>query len=145
MEIIEIIGNIGADIKEENFQGKTFYSFNVACNSKYNDREYTQWYGCTMQRVSDNLRKYLVKGQAVFVRGVPRYRVFDSAVHRCKMVGISIFVNEIELCGSAPERKDNTQANDSTPAANTQQGGGVPAGNSQPGPSYVGDNSVPTF
>lgn len=113
---IEIIGNIGADIKEVSSNGGTFFSFNVCDNRKVNGKELSQWYGCTLSKVSDNLKKYLVKGQQVFVRGIPRYRVFDSAVHHCKMVAVDIMVNEVQLVGAAPkdaepagEQADNNQ------------------------------------
>lgn len=100
---IEIIGNIGADCRLIEYQGSKFISINVCDNRKVGDKEVSQWYGCNLNRASDKLIPYLKKGQQVFVRGVPRYRVFDSAVHHCKMVAIDVFVNEIQLVGSAPE------------------------------------------
>lgn len=103
MVSIEIIGNIGADAKRVDYNGSVFYTFNVCDNRKVGDGEQSQWYGCNLNRVSDNLLKYLVKGQQVFVRGIPRYRIFDSAVHHCKMVAIDVFVNEIQLVGAAPK------------------------------------------
>lgn len=104
---IEIIGNIGADVKKVDYNGTSFYSFNVCDNKKVGDNEVSQWYGCNINRVSENLLKYLRKGQQVFVRGIPRYRVFDSAVHHCKMVAVDVLVNEIQLVGAAP--KDNSE------------------------------------
>lgn len=105
---IEIIGNIGADVKKVNYNGTQFFSFNVCDNRKVGENEVSMWYGCNMNKVSDNLLKYLVRGQQVFVRGVPRYRIFDSAIHHCKMVAVDVFVNEIQLVGAAP--KQNEQA-----------------------------------
>lgn len=107
MVSIEIIGNIGADVKKVDYNGSTFYSFNVCDNRKVGDTETSMWYGCNLNRVSDNLLKYLKKGQQVFVRGIPRYRIFDSAVHHCKMVAVDVIVNEIQLVGAAP--KESTQ------------------------------------
>lgn len=104
---IEIIGNIGADVKKVDYNGTSFYSFNVCDNKKVGDNEVSQWYGCNINRVSENLLKYLRKGQQVFVRGIPRYRVFDSAVHHCKMVAVDVLVNEIQLVGATP--KDNSE------------------------------------
>lgn len=116
MVSIEIIGNIGADAKKVNANGSEFVSFNVCDNRKVGDTETSMWYGCTLNRYSENLLKYLVKGQQVFVRGIPRYRIFDSAVHHCKMVAVDVIVNEVQLVGSAPkeenvtsENKDNTE------------------------------------
>lgn len=105
---IEIIGNLGADIKKVNSNGNEFFSFNICDNRKVNGQEVSQWYGCTLNKASDNLVKYLVKGQCVFVRGIPRFRIFDSAVHRCKMVAIDVIVNEITLVGAKPDDNNST-------------------------------------
>lgn len=105
MVSIEIIGNIGADVKKVDYNGSTFFSFNVCDNRKVGDKETSMWYGCNLNRVSDNLLKYLKKGQQVFVRGIPRYRIFDSAVHHCKMVAVDVIVNEIQLVGAAPKEE----------------------------------------
>lgn len=42
------------------------------------------------------------------VRGIPRFRIFDSAVHHCKMVAIDVIVNEITLVGAKPDGDNNT-------------------------------------
>lgn len=104
---IEIIGNIGADVKQVDYNGTKFHSFNVCDNRKVGETEQSQWYCCNLNRASDNLLKYLKKGQQVFLRGVPRYRIFDSAVHHCKMVAVDVFVNEIQLVGAAPKDEPN--------------------------------------
>lgn len=111
MVSIEIIGNIGADCKQVDCNGSKFYSFNVCDNRKVNGSEISMWYGCSVNKVSENLLKYLVKGQQVFVRGVPRYRVFDSALHHQKMVAVDVMVNEIQLVGAKPntENKPNQE------------------------------------
>jgi single-stranded DNA-binding protein len=114
MVSIEVIGNIGADAKKVNYNGTQFVTFNICDNRKVNDQEVSQWYGCNINRVNENLLKYLVKGQQVFVRGVPRYRVFDSAVHRCKCVAIDIFVNDIQLVGAAPASNNQEESNQPT-------------------------------
>lgn len=114
MVSIEVIGNIGADAKVVNYNDTQFVSFNVCDNRKVNGQEVSQWYGCNINKVNDNLMKYLVKGQQVFVRGVPRYRVFDSAVHRCKCVAIDIFVNDIQLVGAAPTSNSQEASNQPT-------------------------------
>lgn len=106
---IEIIGNIGADAKVVNYNGSQFVSFNVCDNRKVNDQEISMWYGCNINKCNENLFKYLKKGQQVFVRGIPRYRIFDSALHRCKCVAVDILVNDIQLIGSAPKQEQNQQ------------------------------------
>lgn len=102
MVSIEIIGNLGANAEIKDYQGAKFVSFNVCDNRKVGEKEISQWYGCTLNKWSDKLLPYLKKGQCVFLRGVPRYRVFDSALHRCKMVAVDVMVNEIQLVGAAP-------------------------------------------
>lgn len=108
MAKIEIIGNIGADCKKVECNGSKFYTINVCDNRKIGDHEESIWYACNMNQVSENLQKFLVKGQQVFVRGVPRYRIFDSAKHHCKMVAVDVFVNEIQLVGAAPKQNEQT-------------------------------------
>lgn len=103
MVSIEVIGALGADAKVQEYQGKKFVSFNICDNRKIGDADSSQWYGCTLNRFSDKLVECLKKGQIVFVRGLPRYRVFDSALHRCKMVAIDIMINDIQLVGAAPK------------------------------------------
>lgn len=107
---IEIIGNLGADVKRVDNQGQTFWSFNVCDNRKVGDKEISQWYGCNLNKPSEKLLQYLKKGQQVFVRGIPRYRIYDSAVHRCKMVAVDVIVNEIQLIGAAP-KEENAETN----------------------------------
>ena len=108
---IEIIGNIGADAKVVNYNGSQFVSFNVCDNRKVNDQEVSMWYGCNLNKCNENLFKYLKKGQQVFVRGIPRYRIFDSALHRCKCVAVDVLVNDIQLIGAAPKQEQNEQGN----------------------------------
>lgn len=108
---IEIIGNLGADVKRVDNQGQMFWTFNVCDNRKVGDKEVSQWYGCNLNKPSEKLLQYLVKGQQVFVRGIPRYRIYDSAIHRCKMVAVDVIVNEIQLIGAAPAKEDASANN----------------------------------
>lgn len=109
MVAIEIIGNIGADVKRVDSNGASFYTFNICDNRKVHGEEQSQWYGISLNKPSENLLKYLVKGQNVFVRGIPRYRVFDSAKYHCKMVAIDVMANEIQLVGKAPGQEESSQ------------------------------------
>lgn len=115
---IELIGNLGSDAKVVSANGTQFVTFNVADNRKVNNQEVTQWYSCNINRDVSKLMQYLVKGQNVFVRGVPRYRIFDSSKFHCKMVGVEIFVDEIQLVGSAPESQPEPE-----PAPETEADG----------------------
>lgn len=110
MVSIEIIGNLGVDIQKVSANGTEFYSFNVCDNRKVNGQEVSRWYGCNLNKVSDKLLPYLKKGQGVFVRGIPRYRIYDSAIHHCKMVAVDVLVNEIQLVGAAPRSEADAPA-----------------------------------
>ena len=110
MVSIEVIGNLGADVRRVDYQGAAFYTFSVCDNRKVNDKEVSMWYKCNLNRVSENLLQYLVKGQQVFVRGIPRYSIFDSSVHHCKKVSVDIMVNEIQLVGGNPGSKEEATA-----------------------------------
>lgn len=113
---IEVIGNLGADVREVDYNGNKFYSFNVCDNRKVNGREISQWYTCNINRQSEVLQ-YLVKGQQVFVRGLPTFGIFDSPTYHCKMVKVDIFVNEIQLLGGAPKPAEAAANNEGeTPA-----------------------------
>ena len=68
------------------------------------------WYECTMNNYSEKLLQYLKKGQCVFVRGLPRFRIFDSAKYHCKMVGVTIMVNELQLVGAQPKTEGEPEA-----------------------------------
>lgn len=107
---IEIIGNLGSDVKRVEYQGAEFYTFNICDNRKVNGQEKSMWYGCTLNRASNDLLQFLVKGQGVFVRGIPRYRIFDSAQHHCKMVAVDVMVNEIQLVGGSPASRTQDPA-----------------------------------
>lgn len=109
MVSIELIGNLGADLEMHVYNGKKFASMRVAQNSTVNGSKVTDWYEVTLNEPSVNLIKYLVKGQCVFVRGIPRYRIYDSAVNHCKMVGVTIMANEIQLVGAAPKVDETRQ------------------------------------
>lgn len=110
MVSIEVIGNLGADVRRVDYQGTSFYTFSVCDNRKVGEKEVSMWYKCNLNRVSENLLQYLVKGQQVFVRGIPRYSIFDSSVHHCKMVSVDIMVNEIQLVGGNPGSKEEGTA-----------------------------------
>lgn len=106
MIAIELIGNLGSDAQVVNNNGTTFVAFRVAHSRKIDGKEITQWYDVTMNRCSDKLLSYLVRGQCVYVRGVPTFRIYDSAKFHCKMVDVTIMANDVELVGAAPKKDD---------------------------------------
>ena len=103
MQKLEIIGNLGADAEVKTYNGGEFVSFRVAdtqrvtVNGQQTDQ--TTWFEVTMNGNGGGLLKYLKAGTKIFVSGRPSYRIYDSAKYRCKMVGVSIFANQVELCG----------------------------------------------
>ena len=78
-------------------------------SGKSNDEARSCGYLYVAHRQSEVLQ-YLVKGQQVFVRGLPVFGIFDSSVYHCKMVKVDIFVNEIQLVGSAPKPDGQTES-----------------------------------
>lgn len=105
MERIEIIGNLGADAEIKTTQPNvSFIAFRVAVSKKFNGNDVTMWYDVTMNQTDTKILPFLKQGTKVFVRGYPTYRIFDSAKYHQKMIGVTISVNEIQLCGS---KQDN--------------------------------------
>lgn len=103
MQNLQVIGNLGADAELRQYNGSQFVSFRVADTTRYQDKEVTTWIDCTLNGNGGNLLPFLKQGAKVFVTGRPTYRVFDSAKYHCKMVGVSLFVNQIELCGGSTD------------------------------------------
>lgn len=103
---LSIIGNLGADAELRSYNGQEFIAFRVAHTEKYTDsqgqtQEQTTWVDCTKNGANTELLKYLTKGTKVYVVGRPQFRIFDSAKYRTKLVGVSLFANQIELCGQS--------------------------------------------
>lgn len=99
-----IIGNLGADAREENYNGNKFLSFSVAHKDTYTDQqgqqhETTTWVSCTLNGDGGRLRQYLVKGKCVFVQGRLSTRVYSSPRDRRMVAGINIAADRIELIG----------------------------------------------
>lgn len=115
MERIEIIGHLGADLQLITPpNGKPFVTCRVACSSKVNEQDVTMWYDVTSNNVNAPINEFLTKGTQVFVRGLPSYRVYDSAKYHQKFVGVSIYALEIQLCSS---KRDSEQQAAEQPAA----------------------------
>ncbi len=68
---VMIIGNVGRDA-EMRFspQGKAVVSFSVAVNSKYSEKETTEWFNIiAWNKLAETCNQFLEKGQQVFVEG----------------------------------------------------------------------------
>lgn len=103
---IEIIGNLGADAEQKMANGKSYLSFRVAETRKFADKvtgemvTSTTWVSCSMDGEHANLLQYLKKGQRVFIRGNMEIRLYVSSKDGQRHAGISVYVKELELCGS---------------------------------------------
>ena len=89
----QAIGNLGADAKVVNENGKQFVSFNVG----HNDR----WRG--QDGVEHESTTFLKKGRLVFVEGKGSARVYSSEKARGMVAGLNIMVDRLELVGAAPD------------------------------------------
>lgn len=105
---VELIGNIGSDAQVKNEGGKPFVSFSVAHTDKWVDNnnqthESTQWVDCIIGDPESPIVPFLKSGVKVFVRGNARLRVFSSAKDRCMKAGVSVWAQDVELCGGSTD------------------------------------------
>lgn len=116
MQQIIIIGNLGANARIVDVNGSKFITFRVAVTEKRKQGDSTvnetTWYSCTYNRAESAVINYLVTGQQVYIQGKPSYRLYDSAVHKCKMLDVSISVDRLELVGNV---KTTEQSNGENP------------------------------
>lgn len=127
-----LVGNLGADAKLREANGKKFVSLSVAHTERLFDNktqtyyDSTVWVGVTLNRYSDNLLKYLVRGTKVLVIGRGRLRTFFNQQHQAQ-AGLDIMADSLELL-TVPE---STRA-DAKTAVETNQpatlAGGCPEG-----------------
>lgn len=101
---VTVIGNLGADAREETYNGNKFLSFNVAHTESWRSQdgqrhESTTWVSCALNGDGGNLRQYLVKGKTVMVQGRLSTRVYSSPKERNMVAGINCSVDKIELLG----------------------------------------------
>lgn len=105
----QIIGNLGADARVVDQDGRRFVSFNVGHNDRWTDaagvaHESTTWVSCTLNGDGGKLLPFLTKGRTVFVEGRGSARVFSSEKARAMVAGLNCMVDRIELVGSQPDR-----------------------------------------
>lgn len=105
---LTIIGNLGADAVLRSANGREFISFRVAHTERFSDASGNQqerviWVDVTKDGNGGELLKYLCAGIKVYVTGRPSFRIYDSAKWHTKMIGVSIFATQIELCGSSEQ------------------------------------------
>lgn len=87
-----IIGNLGKDAEEREYNGKKFLSFTVAVSEKDKDnQERTVWINVTTTQLT--LKDYLKKGKQIYVIGTQKNDVYESKPD------IRVFADEIQLLG----------------------------------------------
>lgn len=103
---LEVIGNLGGDAVVSEINGKKYITFNVA----HSERESTTWVSVFLDVHRQNVAQYLVRGTKVYVRGRCWLRVYDSAKYHCKMAGISMWADDLELCGGGSPHDDKEES-----------------------------------
>jgi len=94
------IGNCGSE-PEMRFtpNGKTVVSFSVAINSKFGEKETTEWANVVAwNKLAESCNKYLTKGKQVFVEGRLQTRKWDGndGVTHYKT---EVIANKVEFLG----------------------------------------------
>lgn len=106
-----LTGNLGSDAKVREYNGKQALSFSVAHNEKYKDanaviHEKTMWINCTLWRDKEtSLAKYLLKGQLVFLEGIPSVGIYKNRDGE-SVADFSLKVTNLELLGNKPNTKN---------------------------------------
>lgn len=110
MQLYSLIGNLGADAKIVDNNGKPFISFNVADTDRWKDEdgnihESTTWVQCTLNggAAENKVFEYLKAGTKVFVMGRMRTRVYSSEKERRMVAGVNLYVMQIELIGGSSD------------------------------------------
>lgn len=107
MITMTIIGNLGADAEVRSANGREFLSFRVAHTEKFTSNGQTTerviWVDVTREGNGGELLRYLTAGTKVYVTGRPTFRIYDSAKYHTKLIGISIFAQQIELCSQSDQ------------------------------------------
>lgn len=108
MQLLQCMGNLGADAQVQTVNGNTFVSFKVADTQKFTNqkgeaKETTTWISCAWSGDGGRLLPFLKKGVKVYVVGRPSYRVYSSQKQRMMMAGVDMHVISIELAGGSSD------------------------------------------
>lgn len=103
----QVIGNLGADAELKTINGKVYLTFRVAHSEKFTKQdgsqiEETTWISCITSQFT-SLHQYLKRGQKVFVCGDCKASIVWKPKTRENVVGLSINVRSIELCGGSKQ------------------------------------------
>ncbi len=110
-----VLGNIGKDPTVNTVNGKTVINFSVAVTEKWKDgngnqNEKTRWIDCALWRETGNIAQYIVKGNKIFVKGVPdvsTYQKPDGSVVATQKLRVTY----VELLGgTANKPQQETQS-----------------------------------
>lgn len=103
----QVIGNLGADAELKTINGKVYLTFRIAHSEKFTKQdgsqiEETTWISCITSQFT-SLHQYLKRGQKVFVSGDCKASIVWKPKTRENVVGLSINVRSIELCGGSKQ------------------------------------------
>lgn len=113
---VQVIGNLGADAEMKEINGKQYSAFRVAATS----RNETTWVSI-LYNYRENLHKYLIKGQQVFVQGEGRVNLYTSKNDGKTSADLSVLASMLQLCGSKTADQSPIQAKRMPPQAQPQQ------------------------
>ncbi len=118
------IGNLGKDAIINNVNGQSVINFNIAHTHSYTNAQgvkvnETTWISCAYWTQKLRIADYLLKGQQVYVDGIPSIKTYESNGRQSTCFALK--VSNITLCGSP---KNNESAASNQPAAATQQSTG---------------------
>jgi len=110
---IEIIGNVGKE-PEMRFtpSGKPVTSFSVACNSKFGEKETTEWFNIVAwNKLAETCNQYLQKGQQVFVEGRLQTRTWEDN-DGVKHYKTEVIANRVLFLGKRKEDETTKETNE---------------------------------
>lgn len=127
MQKISIIGSLGRDAEQKEINGKTFIIFSLAEKGSRNQE--TTWYNVLYRTDRDALLNYLKSGQMIYAEGRLSAKTYQAKDGSWK-VDLTIFANELQLCGgkaennapaAAPSVPRNSASAPSAPAAEAKE------------------------
>lgn len=102
MQQVQLIGNLGQDLKEDQVKGQPVYRMSVATTEKGRDDkgqpiETTTWWNVTAWRLADGVKQYLTKGKRVFIEGSFKAHNYQAGNGQW-LVSLEVNMNRLELC-----------------------------------------------
>ena len=128
MNIHQVVGNIGQDVRHITSNGSDFISFSLADTERWKDasepdgyKERTTWYSVTTRAKS--LLPYLTKGAKVWVVGSLRVSLYRSEKDGHTRIDLTINADRISLEGR-PKSTENSPGSgtDSNPVSPGPEG-----------------------